>query len=85
MEQSLTCREFVEFLADYLDGRLPEIQLVRFNDHLARCPACVNYARTYQQAVRLGRAAILDGEDPAPSDAPPDLVRAILAARSAKA
>jgi anti-sigma factor RsiW len=81
MQNNLTCREFVEFLADYLEGRLPEDQLARFNGHLAACPSCVSYTRSYQDTVRLGKSVLPRREEPVPADVPEDLVQAILAAR----
>lgn len=81
MQSKLTCREFVEFLAVYLEGRLPEEQLARFQAHLASCPPCVSYTRSYQDAVRLGREAFACPEENVPADVPEDLVRAIVAAR----
>lgn len=82
MQNSLTCREFVEFLADYLEGRLPADQLARFNGHLAACPSCVSYTRSYQDTVRLGKSVLPGRDEPVPGDVPEDLVQAILAARS---
>lgn len=81
MESVLTCREFVEFLADYLAGQLPPAEHARFRVHLARCPACANYAHSYRQAVRAGREALLCPGDRLPGEVPDELVRAILAAR----
>lgn len=81
METKLTCREFVEFLAEYLEGRLPEDQLARFNGHLAACPSCVSYTRSYEETVRLGKGVLSPREEPLPGDVPEDLVQAILAAR----
>jgi anti-sigma factor RsiW len=81
MQNQLTCREFVEFLAEYLEGRLAEDQLARFNRHLAACPSCVSYTRSYQDTVRLGKSVLPRPEEPVPGDVPEDLVRAILAAR----
>ncbi len=75
----LTCREFVEFLDDYLGGLLPEHVLARFYEHLSQCPTCVAYARTYQDTVRLARKAL--GDDSPVTGVPEELVRAILAAR----
>ena len=56
METMLTCREFVDFLAEYLEGRLSEDQLARFNGHLAACPSCVSYTRSYRTRCGWGRA-----------------------------
>ncbi len=81
MHSKLTCREFVEFLAVYLEGRLPEDQLARFHAHLAVCPPCVSYTRSYQDTVRLGRGAFACPDENVPGDVPEDLVRAIVAAR----
>jgi predicted anti-sigma-YlaC factor YlaD len=75
----LTCREFVEFLDDYLEGRLPEHVLAHFHEHLSACPSCVAYARTYQDTVRLAKKAI--GDDAPVKGVPEELVQAILAAR----
>lgn len=81
LRSKLSCKQFVEFLEDYLSGRLPQEQVARFNAHLASCPSCAAYTKTYQQAVRLGRAALLCPEADVPKETPEDLVRAILAAR----
>jgi anti-sigma factor RsiW len=77
----VTCREFVEFLDAYLSGSLPEAERASFNDHLAQCPSCVAYMKTYQLSVRLGRAALTRSEDPVAGKAPEKLIQAILAAR----
>jgi anti-sigma factor RsiW len=77
----VTCREFVEFLDDYLSGSLPEVERNSFNDHLAQCPSCVAYMRTYRASVRLGRAALTRSDDSVSGKAPERLIQAILAAR----
>jgi anti-sigma factor RsiW len=75
----LTCREFVEFLDDYQAGVLPPDVLARFDEHLARCPSCVAYARSYQAAQDLARR-VLDAD--ALGDVPEELIEAILSARN---
>jgi anti-sigma factor RsiW len=84
MRHVLTCRDFVEFLDDYLAGSLSADGAAAFNTHLARCPACVAYMKTYRATVELGRAAHGFGfsDDPVPEDVPEPLVRAILGART---
>jgi anti-sigma factor RsiW len=52
---------------------------VEFERHLAVCPSCVAYLKTYEQTILLAKAA---ADDPVPPDVPDSLVRAILAARS---
>jgi anti-sigma factor RsiW len=39
----LVCREFVELVTDYLEGRLPPQERVRFEAHLAECDGCEGY------------------------------------------
>jgi anti-sigma factor RsiW len=78
----MTCRELIEFLMAYLDGELPPEERARFDEHLAECPACVDYLRTYQQTIRLEKAAC--AEEPDCKDVPEELIRAILAARREK-
>lgn len=78
----MTCRDFIEFLASYLDRELPAEEASRFDGHLAACPSCVNYLKTYGDTIRLARSSLSDPEGPVPAEAPEDLVRAILASRT---
>jgi predicted anti-sigma-YlaC factor YlaD len=81
----VTCREFAEFIADYLAADLsPEIA-GRFEHHLTLCPNCRNYLEGYSAGLRLGRQVL--EEDDAEAEAagvPAELVRAILASRRAQ-
>ncbi len=77
----LTCREFVEYLYDYLLGVLSPESTAEFNAHLAACPSCVAYMKTYEASVRMGRSALLPSDEGLPPDVPEALVEAILAAR----
>lgn len=77
----VTCREFIEFLMDYLDGRLPEERRRIFDQHLSLCASCVNYLRSYQETVRMGRAVLTQSDEAVPGSVPEGLVEAILAAR----
>lgn len=77
----VTCREFVEFLDDYLAGRLQGAPLVEFNNHLSKCPPCVLYMQSYQESIRLGKAALATAEAPVPEVIPEALIAAILAVR----
>jgi anti-sigma factor RsiW len=77
----ITCREFVEFLDDYLEGRLAGRALEEFNNHLAGCPPCVTYMQTYRDTVVLTGATLGPAAEPVPVSVPEDLVAAILAAR----
>jgi anti-sigma factor RsiW len=79
---SLTCRELIEFLAGYLDGELDPARREVFDAHLAICPDCRRYLETYRETARSGSVAYHD-EAP-PPEVPERLIRAILAARSAR-
>ena len=49
----LTCKELVEVVTDYLEGRLPPAERVRFEEHLAFCSWCRTYLDQMRQTVRL--------------------------------
>ena len=79
----MNCREFTEFLHDYLLGGLLAEVRAEFDRHLAECPWCVAYLVSYKKTMQLARAALAAAEDPPPpSDAPEALIQAILRARS---
>ena len=80
----MTCREFVEFLMDYLNDELPEDQRTIFDSHMDDCPSCVTYLDSYRETIRLGKSLCDDPDGPAPPDAPERLVAAILAARRSR-
>jgi anti-sigma factor RsiW len=78
----VTCRELADFITDYLSGDLASEVHAAFEHHLTLCPACVNYLAAYRTTVDLNRRVFREraaGDEP--SDAPDDLVKAILAAR----
>ena len=43
VQRMMTCQELVELVTDYLEGRLPDGERERFEQHLATCPACSVY------------------------------------------
>lgn len=76
----LTCREFIDFIADYRDDALPPGARRRFEEHLLACPDCVSYLESYSRSIELqGEAFDLSGSPPA--GAPEELIAAILDAR----
>lgn len=77
----MTCRDFAEFVWKYLEGELPRDQRFDFDAHLAVCPHCIAYLRTYEETVRLGKEAFRAPDAAVPDEVPEDLVRAILDAR----
>lgn len=77
----MTCREFAEFIADFLDGELAEAERQQFERHVGRCVNCSRYLESYRQSVALGKRAFDDQDAEVPSDVPEELVEAILLTR----
>jgi anti-sigma factor RsiW len=77
----MTCREFADFMMDYLTGELGPAETAAFERHLSRCPKCPEYFRQYKATVEAGRAAFPESDAELPDDVPEDLVQAILASR----
>jgi anti-sigma factor RsiW len=77
----MTCRDFIEFLMQYLSGELSEAERKEFDHHLSICRACVAYVKAYRQTVELGRTAFVPSESQVPADVPEELIGAILSAR----
>jgi anti-sigma factor RsiW len=50
---SVTCRELVELVTDYLEGALPRGDRKRFERHIAACDGCTAYI----EQIRLTIAA----------------------------
>ncbi len=77
----MTCRDVLEFLMDYVAGTVTPEELTIFEAHLAICPPCVAYLRSYRATVQLGQAAFSNGDGTDPPPMPEELVAAVLAAR----
>jgi anti-sigma factor RsiW len=73
----MTCREFADFLDDYLSAELPPAVLAAFEHHLELCVNCVRYLEQYRQSIALGRRAFEPSDAEVPADVPEDLVRMI--------
>jgi Putative zinc-finger len=52
----VTCREFVELVTDYFEGRLHDTVRVRFEDHVELCPGCATYLEQMRTTMRLTRS-----------------------------
>jgi hypothetical protein len=60
----LSCRELVELVTEYLEGRLPLEERTRFELHLGYCDYCRTYLRQMRQV--LATAGELTEESVAP-------------------
>lgn len=74
--RSTCCRDLAEFLSEYLEGRLPAAQRAVFESHLSACPPCVDYMRSFERTIQVGKQACTDDVK-----IPERLVQAILKAR----
>jgi anti-sigma factor RsiW len=48
----LVCRELVELVTDYLEGRLPARTRRRFERHLSKCDGCTQYVEQLRLTIR---------------------------------
>jgi anti-sigma factor RsiW len=78
----MKCREFIDFIIDYLDGELPPEQAEAFKEHLELCPPCVEYVMSYKTTIVIEQLCCKHEESP-PPQMPEPLVQAILRARKA--
>jgi anti-sigma factor RsiW len=79
----MTCREFADFLDQYINGELPTVQAAAFDEHLGLCPDCRHYLDTYRQTIALSRKVLsASANAPASEHIPEELVKAVLQARS---
>lgn len=79
MPGQITCRQFEDFVLDYVEGRLSEDQLKLFNRHMTICPFCRTSLAAYVQTIEMGKAVCAEGEkDEAFQRAPQELIDAII-------
>ncbi len=49
----LTCREIVQLMTEYLEGTMPTEERLRFERHVAICPACRGFLAQMRETLRL--------------------------------
>lgn len=49
----LTCKELVEIITDYLEGKLPPSEVMRFETHLSGCVGCTHYLAQMRKTIHL--------------------------------
>ncbi len=76
----ITCREFIDFLDDYTDGRLPLTKKVSFEAHLLVCRSCRDYLADYRASMAMLRALCDESPGAPPTGVPESLVNAVRAA-----
>jgi len=82
MPLMITCRQFEDFIVDYLEGNLSSKQKLVFEMHIKVCRKCREYLAAYKRTVDVvEQTAVGDDQSEGLPDVPEDLVKAILAAR----
>jgi anti-sigma factor RsiW len=79
----MTCQELADFIIDYVEGTLPDVQRETFEKHLAVCPSCIAYLKSYRTTKMVLDDLGCEAQENVPCEVPEDLVNAILAARKA--
>jgi anti-sigma factor RsiW len=51
--EPITCRELVDLVTDYLEGRLPQWDRFQFERHIAGCDGCTRYLEQMRATIRL--------------------------------
>ena len=80
----LTCKEFDEFMVDFLEDGLPVWQKFMCWLHVRMCRECAHFVRQYQRAIALGQTAFDDPDEQVPDSVPEELMKAALSRRKAK-
>ena len=81
MHRMITCKEFEDFVLQYLDGELSRRQRAVFELHMRLCRECREYLAAYQRTIEIGREAFKSPDEAVPEDVPEDLIKAILESR----
>ncbi len=53
-----TCKESIDLLLEYLDGDMSDEQARHLEAHLAACPPCIDFLRTYRATPGICRWAL---------------------------
>ncbi len=72
MTEKMTCKELVELVTEYLEGRLRPEDRTQFEAHVAACSGCANYFEQMRQTISLaGRLS----EETIPEESKDELLR----------
>jgi anti-sigma factor RsiW len=58
---SLTCRDVVELVTDYLEGQIAEVERRAMDEHTGECPGCAEYVR--QMRLTIAALGSLAGDE----------------------
>lgn len=74
----ITCREFNDFIYDYVEGELSEKQTVLFKRHVRVCPMCRNFLKTYIATYKAKDKVFPYDDIDVPDVVPQNLIDAII-------
>ena len=74
----LTCREFEEFISDYIDRNLPVIIRIKTSMHLMMCSDCRSYITAYKRSIEMSKALCDKLDSEVPEDVPEELITFVL-------
>jgi hypothetical protein len=77
----ITCREFDDFIYDYVNETLLEKQTVLFERHMRICPICRNFLKTYIATYKAAGQILPFDDMNVPDEVPQGLIDAILDVR----
>ena len=55
MKGYLNCKECVDLLLEYLEDSLDPVSKKKLDEHLAACPPCLNFLKTYRSSSEMAR------------------------------
>jgi|GraSoiStandDraft_41_1057321.scaffolds.fasta_scaffold900303_3 predicted anti-sigma-YlaC factor YlaD len=67
--QEITCKELVEVVTDYLEGRMPAERRLLFEEHVAFCSWCRTYLDQMRETIRITGTLTEDDLSPETRDA----------------
>ncbi|HEY7730679.1 MAG TPA: zf-HC2 domain-containing protein [Gaiellaceae bacterium] len=66
---TMSCRELVALVTEYLDGSMPRPERIRFERHVAVCPPCRAHLEQMRTTIRAAGALTEESISPAARDA----------------
>jgi anti-sigma factor RsiW len=65
----MTCKELVELVTDYLEGRLTAAEVQRFDEHLDLCEGCATYVDQIRATIAVAGSVREEDLPPGSADA----------------
>ena len=62
---TMSCRELVALVTEYLEGTMPRSERIRFERHVAVCPPCRAHLEQMRETIRASGALTEESISPA--------------------